>query len=46
MINLLRLDDLKCFYYSQLFSLIVRTPVVELEFKLFRQFPPCKYCYP
>jgi len=27
-VNLLRLYELKCFYYTQLFSLIVRTPVV------------------
>jgi hypothetical protein len=45
-VNLLRLYDLKCFYYTQLFSLILRTPVVLLQFELLLEYRPCKYGYP
>ena len=43
MVNLLRLYGLERFYDSQLFSLNVSTPVVQLELKLFREYLPCKY---
>jgi len=42
LLYLLRFYDLKCFYDSQLFSLVVSTPVVQLEFKLFREYLPCE----
>jgi hypothetical protein len=43
---LLLLYDLKCFHDSQLSSPFVRTPVVLLEFELFREDLPCKYSKP